>query len=156
MKKSTTGRAQTWWLDYFWAKIDIESVPARRFWIYFQNWQVLKLKVHKKTYVSMSRKNGIFRHSKCNHLLVQGQNQHRKKSVCNNFLVYSHTWLQVISMLFHGHFKIFFLMKRFFTKSGINPLSNWLNLRYYSSLYIFFLLAFEFGMRMNLGMCVHT
>ena len=51
MRKSTTGKAQTWQLAYFWAKIDIEHVPARRFWIYFQNWQLLKLKV------SMSRKN---------------------------------------------------------------------------------------------------
>ena len=49
MSKSTTRQAQTCELAYFWAKIDIGSVPARRFWVYFKNWQVLKCKAYTKT-----------------------------------------------------------------------------------------------------------
>ena len=56
MSKSTTGQAQTCKLAYFWAKIDIVSVPARRFWVYFQNWQDLKCKAYTKTYESISRR----------------------------------------------------------------------------------------------------
>ena len=54
MSKSTTGQAQTCKLAYFWAKIDIGNVPARRFWVYFQNWQVLKYKAYIKTYELIS------------------------------------------------------------------------------------------------------
>ena len=56
MSKSTTRQAQTCELAYFWAKIDIGSVPARRFWVYFKNWQVLKCKAYTKTYESISRR----------------------------------------------------------------------------------------------------